>query len=422
MGELRSTTIGLLGPWGLGNLGCEATQEAIIQNIRSHIPKAQIIVFSVLSKYTKDNYGIPSYRIGRGGWNEQDQYLEFPFPGIAEWLRTHPSSIFNKLERWIRRILLEFILIYQTYQRLKKIDFLIISGGGQLLDFWGHLTHPYWMFKYAILSKLTGTKLLFVSVGAGPIKAKISKLFIKTALTLASYRSYRDEESKKYIEMVLGFSRDDPVYPDLVYSIKANNFQKTDHSRKVVGIGVFPYFDPRSWPENDPVVYQTYLDKLASIVIWLVNQGYAINLLIGETKSDQLVVEDLIGIFEKADALSSAMKFVNAEPIQSMDDLLRHCADTDFVIASRFHNVLISTILNKPVIALSYHPKTDSLMKNSGQEKYCLPIDELNLETFKERFIDLAVNRESIEAQYEKTVRINRIELEEQYERIFTNL
>ena len=53
MGELRSTTIGLLGPWGLGNLGCEATQEAIIQNIRSHIPKAQIIVFSVLSKYTK---------------------------------------------------------------------------------------------------------------------------------------------------------------------------------------------------------------------------------------------------------------------------------------------------------------------------------------------------------------------------------
>lgn len=422
MRNSRIITIGLFGPWGFGNLGCAATQDAVIQNIRAHIPDAQIIGFSLIPKDTEERHGIPSYRIGRDEWSEYGQNREIPFRGIAEWLKSHPSSIFYKVGYWAGRLRLEFKLLNQAFQHVRKLDLLIVSGGGQLLDFWGRLQHPYWLFKYAILSKLAGTKLLFVSVGAGPIDARISKLFIKTALLVADYRSYRDEESKRYVERVLGFKRDDPVYPDLAYSIRVKDFQKADNRRQVVGVGVVPYFDPRFWPENDPVVYQTYLSKMASFVSWLVNQGYAVDLLVGETNADRFVVKDLISLLEKTGVMSSACEQVKEEPIQSVNDLFCEITNTDFVVASRLHNVLLSTIRKRPVIALSYHPKIDSLMKNSGQSAYCLPIDKFDVETLKERFISLQANSESIQKHFDELNQTNRMALEKQYDRIFNNL
>ena len=44
------------------------------------------------------------------------------------------------------------------------------------------------------------------------------------------------------------------------------------------------------------------------------------------------------------------------EPIASVDDLLKQLAATDVVVATRFHNVLLALLLNKPAIAISYHP------------------------------------------------------------------
>ncbi len=422
MGNSRFTTIGLFGPWGFGNLGCAATQDAVIQNIRKYNPNVDIFGFSLIPKDTEERHGIPSYRIGRDEWSEYDQKDKAPSRGIAGWSRLAAFPLFNRAAYWVRRLRLEGKLVIQTFQRLKKLDVLIVSGGGQLLDFWGKYQHPYWLFKYAILSKLAGTKLFFVSVGAGPIHAKISKFFIKTALSLASYRSYRDEESKRYVEKVLGFKRDDPVYPDLAYSIRVNDYYRTVNRPKVVGIGVMPYYDPRSWPENDPVVYRAYLDKLASFVTWLVNQGYAINLLLGDSNADRKSVKDLIGLLEKSGVLSSAGERISEEPIESVDDLFCQITNTDFVVASRFHNVLLSTIQKKPVIALSYHPKIDSLMKDSGQSAYCLPIDRFSIETLEKSFLDLQVHCAEIQNHFEELNLKNRMTLEEQYARIFNNL
>ena len=424
MGPSHSpVTIGLLGPWGSGNLGCATTQDAMIQNIHSRIPEAQIFGFSLNPADTEAKHGIPSFHLSRANWSEYTHQQKSISERIGDWMHAHPSPVTLKMELWVRRLPLEIGLIIQTYRHLKDFDLFIISGGGQLLDYWGKAwKQPYWLFKYALLSKLAGTKFMFVSVGAGPIDGKISKLFIRAALFLASYRSYRDEDSKKYIERVLGFKKHDPVYPDLAYSIKLNGFQKTGSGRIVVGVGVMPYFDPRGWPENDPIVYQTYLDKIASFVTWLVNQGYGINLLIGETIADRLVVKDLTCILKKAGVMSLANGQVKEEHIQSVSDLFCQISNTDFVVASRFHNVLLSTILNKPVIAISYHAKIDSLMKNSGQLHYCLPICQFTVETLKERFNDLQADCESIQKQFEELTRVNRIALDEQYDRIFANL
>ena len=119
----------------------------------------------------------------------------------------------RKLERVLFRLPLELLLAKRAWTFLKDFDYLIICGGGQLDDYWGGAWGlPYTILKWSILAKLRGAALQFVSVGAGPIDAALSRVFFKRALALANYRSYRDAESKKYMAGI-GFTEKIPFIP-----------------------------------------------------------------------------------------------------------------------------------------------------------------------------------------------------------------
>src|SRR6267143_5609231 len=100
---------------------------------------------------------------------------------------------------------------------------LVMTGTGMLGDFGiGPLELHYEILKWALLAKARGCKLLFVSVGAGPIAHPLSRLIVKSALSLADYRSYRDDFSMTYLDSI-GFKRStDRVYPDLAFSLETS--------------------------------------------------------------------------------------------------------------------------------------------------------------------------------------------------------
>ena len=58
-----------------------------------------------------------------------------------------------------------------------------------------------------------------MGVGVGPIYGPLSRIFIKTALTVADYRGFRDEQSRNRLKQY-GFERaNDSVFPDLAFSL-----------------------------------------------------------------------------------------------------------------------------------------------------------------------------------------------------------
>jgi polysaccharide pyruvyl transferase WcaK-like protein len=61
-------------------------------------------------------------------------------------------------------------------------------------------------------------------------------------------------------------------------------------------------------------------------------------------------------------------------PVSSFDDLLSAIAQTDIVVASRFHGIIISLLMARPVIGLSYNQKTDELMADMGLGGYVADI------------------------------------------------
>ena len=61
-------------------------------------------------------------------------------------------------------------------------------------------------------------------------------------------------------------------------------------------------------------------------------------------------------------------------------------------MATRFHNVLLALLLNKPTIAISFHHKCTSLMSQMGLSEYCQDINRLDSGTLIAQFSHLQQN------------------------------
>ncbi|MBE0556071.1 MAG: polysaccharide pyruvyl transferase family protein [Proteobacteria bacterium] len=321
------------------------------------------------------------------------------------------------------RVLLEIRIQIRTFRNLGGITDLIVSGGGQLDDYWGGaFAHPYTLLKWALLARLRGARVSVVSVGAGPIDSSLSALFIKRTLSLAWYRSYRDDRSAKLVAS-LGFDRGDRVYPDLAHSLKITvngRRPKPDGPQLTIGVGPMAYFE-YSWPERDAGVYRDYLGKLSAFVVWALRQGHSIRLFPGEAGADKDVISDLKAMVQERMGPIEETRLISPR-IETVDELLRELKHADVVVASRFHGVLLAHLMGVPVVALSYHQKIDVLMRDMGHAHYCL-----NIRTFTEsellgRFAKMTSVLPEERDRVVATEHQYRARLDEQYDHLFSTL
>src|SRR5262249_51193949 len=110
------------------------------------------------------------------------------------------------------------------------------------------------------------------------------------------------------------------------------------------------------------------------------------------------------------------------EPVFSVENLLSQIAATDIVVATRFHNVLLALLCNKPVISISFHHKCESLMSAMGLSEYCLDINDLKADRLIEKFCDLETNAGKLKSLIREKAREFRKALDEQYKFIFNDM
>jgi polysaccharide pyruvyl transferase WcaK-like protein len=91
------------------------------------------------------------------------------------------------------------------------------------------------------------------------------------------------------------------------------------------------------------------------------------------------------------------------------------------VVATRFHNVLLSLLLKKPVIAISFHHKCSSLMREMTLSEYVHDIDAMDAEGLIAQFQKLEANRESVVQAIEHAVDGARVALDGQYDHLFAS-
>jgi polysaccharide pyruvyl transferase WcaK-like protein len=409
-GELKRTTISFFGNFGTQNLGNEYTLQAIIHNVRKYLPDAKVNCICTDPEDASTRHDVPasliSYRYDKG-------YL-------SRARRDTPFIRF--LRRFFVRLPLELLQWLKAFRTLKDTSMLVMTGTGMLGDFGiGPFDLHYEILKWSVLAKLRGTKLLFVSVGAGPIAHPLSRRIVKLAISLADYRSYRDSFSKEYLASIGFDTKDDFVYPDLAFSLRPRVADPGRRNSRVIGLGLMDYYGKGSTQEYDETAYQRYLDKMTSFVAWLIERKYTIRLLIGDVSYDKRITGDVIKRLKEKGSTYPEGQIID-DPVSSVEQLIAQLAATDIVIATRFHNVLLALMLNKPVVALSYHEKIASLMEGVGMAKYCQRIDRLDVGRLMEQFNELEQNAGAIKPLLEQRIGEYGRALEQQYTHIFNHL
>ncbi len=411
---MKPTTVSFFGNFGTHNLGNEYTLQAIIHNARRHLPGASVNCICSNPQEASAEHDVPAFPIS-------PRLAPAP-PLTAQRARNVPIVRF--LRRLFVRLPLELLQWLKAFRTLRGTSMLVMTGTGMLGDFGIRpLGLHYEILKWSIVAKLRRSKLLFVSVGAGPIDHPLSRWIVRLAISMADYRSYRDRFSKSYLAGIGFDSQSDLVYPDLAFSLppETNGAAKLAGSSRVVGLGLMDYYGKSCSPQHGQSTYRDYIDKVTSFVAWLLDREYSVRLLVGDLAYDKRVKGDVIATLQERGVKYREGQVID-EPISSVEQLIAQLAATDMVVASRFHNIVLALMLNKPVVALSYHEKIASLMAGMGMAEYCQSIDPLDLGRLTERFIQLERNRDLLKPLIARRVEDYRRALDDQYALIFDHL
>jgi polysaccharide pyruvyl transferase WcaK-like protein len=405
MGEKKRTKIAIFGHFDGSNFGNECTLQAFLHHLRCYRPDAEITCITTGPEATVAIHQIEAIPIS-------DDLVRF-------W---HPR---HHLLRLMRKVLIgmpsELYRLINGLMRLRRMDILIIPGTGLLTDAWFLAAWgPYNSFKWSLLAKICRCRVLFVSVGAGPIYSVRGRWFVKSALSLADFRSYRDNSTMQYLKSI-GFHADnDRIYPDLAFSLPASaiHHQNTVSRRRPrVGLGLMDYAGRYSVSTPSNETYPDYLNNLASVTSWLLSQGNDVQLLIGSL-ADVPTVEEFRALLRKRFPALDEGSIID-EPVHSVKDLLSQIAAMDIVVATRFHNVLFALLCEKPVISISFHHKCASLMSAMGLSAYCLDINDFKADQLIEKISNVKMNAAKLKLLIREKNKEFRELLDEQYRIIF---
>lgn len=397
------TKISFFGNFGTTNFGNEATLDAIVSRLRFLFPECEFCCICTGPENVVATHGMAAVPHTVRSTRIWDRKLP-----LSRRLRTATLGLSEEIREYVR-----------AWRTLGGSDLLIVPGTGLLTDAfglsgWG----PYGLLKWALVAKLRGCDVMFVSVGAGPLRSASGRRVVKWALWLAAYRSYRDVPSRELVAAAGLRVEDDRIYPDLVFGLSPPPTAAVREGRPVVGVGLMEYSEAYSTASPLRDTYERYVKSLGGLVEWLLDHDYDVKLLLGDRDADSFVVDDLGSALRERLATDGDER-VTYHSIDSVDELLSQLSATDLVIATRFHNVLMSLLLRKPVVAISFHHKCSALMSDMGLSEYCQDINRIDAGALIAKFEALVEHADDVERAIAQRVEGARSALDEQYEALF---
>ncbi|MEU1933358.1 polysaccharide pyruvyl transferase family protein [Streptomyces coeruleorubidus] len=364
---MTSVRVGVFGLLGSGNLGNDGSLEAVLGYLRAEHPEAVVDALCGGPEVVAARYGIPATRLHwyRGEYRTASRAGAIAGKGLGKLVDAVRTAA------WVRRH-----------------DVVIVPGMGVLeatlpLRPWGF---PYSLFLLCATGRLFGTRVALVGVGAAAIGNRSTRALVRWSARLATYRSYRDTQSRDAMRaMGVDTTRDD-VYPDLAFALPTPPASAPSGRPGPVCVGVMAFHggdDDRARAEE---IHRRYLDGTTRFVRALVEDGRPVRLLTGDA-CDAPVVAAIL------DAVDSPL--VTAAEAASLADLMKETAAADAVVATRYHNLVCALKAGTPTLALSYAAKSDALMDRMGLGAYCHPAREVDADRLLEQF--RALERRSAE-------------------------
>ena len=366
-GRRRAQRVGIFGKVGAGNIGNDASMEAVLGYLRDHQPGAVADAMCTGPDTVRARYGIDAVPLF---WH-------------------HKFKQSSGVTGTALKVVGKGIDAVRTAVWVRRHDVVIVPGAGVLEASLPMLPRgfPYALFLLSASGKVFGAKVAMVSVGAGAVNQPVTRWLFNTAARLAFYRSYREPGAKEAMrKRGLDVSRDN-VYPDLAFALPVPSGGPVDD--RTVAVGVMAYYGTNDERKQADEIYVHYVDGMKRFVRWLLDDGRKVLLIVGDTNgSDSIVVDEILADLRAArpDLDPSA---VTAAAVTSYSDVMRVLQPVSSVVAIRYHNILCALQLSKPTISIGYSPKHDVLMAEMGLPEFCQAVSTLDIAELTKLFTEL---------------------------------
>lgn len=391
--------VGLFGRLGAGNIGNDATLEAVLAYLRAQQPDAVLDCMCSGPDEVTGRFGIAAT----------------PLHWFHEGPRTTSGVARLALNR-TQIVLGVLVDAWRTASWVRGHDVVIVPGMGVLESTLPQRPWqlPYSLFLLSIAGRLLGAKVAFVSVGAAVPPERLTRWLLAAAARLAYYRSFRDESSRDAARRMGAFGVKDQVYPDLAFGLPTV-CEYYDPSG-TVAVGVMAYSGSGAERHLARQIQQEYVGSMKQLVRWLLDTDHRVRIFIGDAADDRVAREIMADAQTyRRGAYASSVRY---EPATSVDDVTRQIETVETVIATRFHNVLVALKCDKPTLAIGYGKKHEALMGQLGVRSFLHDIRELDVERLKEQFCALEDRAEEIH----RTLRERNLILRSRVDRQFAEL
>lgn len=340
----RRPRIALFGGFGIGNFGNDASLEALLTFMREEYPEAELSCICTKPEGLPAHISLPATR------------LTIAPRGLVGKLNTLFLRGPGALASWVH-----------SFRVLGRVDAVLAAGTGVFDDFRDSpFGWPSRLLRWTLAARLRGVRFAFISVGAGPIISPISRELMKRAALFAEHRSYRDQDSHDFMRSIGVDRPGDVVLPDLAFLLPAPADARVEGGPLTVGVGIMNY---RGWRDSE-AVYQSYLALQIRLIEWLQAQGHVVRLVIGQAPADLIAVRDI------ETRLGCKLSGPREDGMRSIHDAMAAIAETDIVIASRYHVQIAALKMGRPLLSLSYAPKNEALMADAGLEGFSQDITD----------------------------------------------
>ena len=259
--------------------------------------------------------------------------------------------------------------LFEVIKAILNCD-ILISGGGSLLQ---NKTSNYSLIYYLLiitLAKLFFKKVIIFAQGIEPIKGKIFKKLTAFILKQCNFISVRDEKSQK---LLLKNNIKSTLVSDPAYSLAQQKVSKENKNGLIIQL------------RDIKNIKKDFIQNLAHIISKHFNN---VTVVAFQESYDKSICLEFVNEFKK---LGKEACYIYNKDIEKTFDIINN---SEFVISTRLHGLIISSALGCKVFALSYDEKIKTLVEE-------LNISNIDLYNYNNNELDLKLE-EFFKSDYQK--------------------
>jgi polysaccharide pyruvyl transferase WcaK-like protein len=372
---VKRPRIALLGGFGVGNLGNDASLLEMVQWVQRCEPEALIMVLCPGPATIQQRYHLPA---------------------LPTRAHRPDGRIFAGRAGRLLRLPYRLVDVARAVRLAGSIDALIVPGTGILDDYGGEKPSgwPLTLLLWIGAARLRGARTALVAIGAGPLGHPLSRYLAKAVSRTAGYLSLRDQTSRDFMRSTGLVVPEDRVAADIVFSsVAPTNGDAMTVRRPLVAVCVMKYrgWDPAQWSGG---IGDMHIRNMVELSAWLLKEGYRVRLVTADAGDASATEKVAFGAHALAPRL--AQHFLEVAKADSLADLMDLLLDAKAVVATRYHSVISALICGKPTISIGYAEKNDELMASVGLGEFCQHVEHLDMQRLQMQILDLMENEDRL--------------------------